>query len=242
MAVLTVSSPRRCCGVRSCHHQQPALDTTACSTQHTCISLHYPDPHDTLSSRQWTHPPGTLLYPPTTFCSTGRCKDTLSTLVTHIMEHPLADGPVPDRFVDHNTYRLFYQFHLTLTDLGRATLRLTRARRLLQFIPGPPGLSGQYRMDPAAHFPPHTTDFLSTEPITSPSFSTSPHRRSRSPSSFVLHTAPSSATERSRSTDARNYTQLAADVAALPPAADRQSTPDATRVSHLSNHEANTAP
>ena len=76
----------------------------------------------------------------------------------------MADGPLPDpnMFVDDNAFRLFHQFHHSLVDLGRATLRLMQARRLLQFVPGPPGLPGQYRMDPTAYFPPHTADFLST--------------------------------------------------------------------------------
>ena len=90
--------------------------------------------------------------------------DALFMLVTHIMDHPLAEGPIPDpsMFVDTNAYQLFRQFHHSLVDLGPATLRLTRARRL-QFLPGPPGLPGQYCMDPTAYFPPHPTDFLSIQ-------------------------------------------------------------------------------
>ena len=63
--------------------------------------------------------------------------ETLSMLARHIMDHPLSAGPTPDptMFVDNNAYRLFYQFQLTLTDLGRATLRLIRAQRSPQHAP-----------------------------------------------------------------------------------------------------------
>ena len=112
--------------------------------------------------------------------------DTLFMLVTRILDRPIAEGPTPDpsMFVDDNAYQLFHQFHHSLVNLGHDTLRLMRARRLLQFLPGPPGLPGQYRMDPTAYFPPHTTDFLSTAPTTPPISSTlSP---TFSPFSFFL--------------------------------------------------------
>ena len=169
--------------------------------------------------------------------------DTLSMLVRHIMEHPLSAGPTPDptMFVDNNAYRLFYQLQLTLTDLGRATLRLIRAQRLLQFLPGPPGQSGQYRVDPTAQFPPHPTDFLSTEPLTPPQSPARSHRRSHFPSS-PSYTTTTSTRERSRSRDRHNYRQPTADAADLLSAADDSGTLDATRDSHLSNHATKTVP
>ena len=163
--------------------------------------------------------------------------DTLFTLVTRILDHPIAEGPIPDpsMLVDDNAYQLFHQFHRSLANLGRDTLRPMRARRLLQFIPGPPGLPGQYRMDPTAYFPPHTTDFLSTAPTTPPQSPARSHRHSRfSPSSF--YTTPPSARERSRSRDRHSHLQPHADVAQ--PATVDRSELDPARDSHLSNHGA----
>ena len=115
-----------------------------------------------------------------------RLFDILFVLVTHILEHPMAHGSIPDptMFVDDNAFRLFHQYHSSIVDPGRATMRLKRARRLLQFVPGPPGLPGQYRLDPTAHFLPNTIDFLAPSPTTPPQ---SP-ARSHSPSSFPLST------------------------------------------------------
>lgn len=53
-------------------------------------------------------------------------------------------------------------------------LDLTQGRRLLQFLPGSPGSHRRYRMDPAARFPPQTSNFLTTaalssSPVPSPS-------------------------------------------------------------------------
>ena len=135
------------------------------------------------------------------------------------MDHPLAEGPIPDpsMFVDSNAYRLFRQFHRSLVDLGRATLGLMRARRLLQFLPGPPGLPGQYRMDPTAYFPPHTTDFLSTAPTAPPQSPARSHRRSRLSSSSSFSTATTTTRERSRSRDRPPSTQLHTDKTAAAP-------------------------
>ena len=71
-----------------------------------------------------THQPEILLL--------HRLFDILFLLVTHILEHPMAGGPVPDTtmFVDHNAFCLFHQYHSRVVDLGRATMRLMRARRL----------------------------------------------------------------------------------------------------------------
>ena len=128
-----------------------------------------------------------------------RLLDILSLLVTQILEHPMAGGPVPNTtmFVDRNAFCLYHQYHSSVVDLGRATMRLMRARRLLQFVPGPPGLPGQFRLDPTAHFPPHTTDFLASSPTTPPKSPT----RSHSHSSFPLSTITTTPRERSRSRD-----------------------------------------
>ena len=138
-----------------------------------------------------THQPELLLL--------NRLFDILFALVTHILEHPKADGLLPDptMFVDDNAFRLFHQYHSSVVDLGRATMRLMRARRLPQFLPGPPGLPGQYRLDPTAHFPPHTTDFLATSPTTPPQSPALSH----SHSSFPLSTITTTPRERSRSRD-----------------------------------------
>ena len=79
--------------------------------------------------------------------------ETLFMLVTRILEHPIAAGPVPDPslFADNNAYQLFCQLHRSIIQLGHDTLHLMRARRLPQFIPGPPGSPGQYRIDPMAY-------------------------------------------------------------------------------------------
>ena len=46
--------------------------------------------------------------------------DILSLLVSQILEHPMAGGPVPNTtmFVDHNAYCLYYQYHSSVVDLG----------------------------------------------------------------------------------------------------------------------------
>ena len=109
--------------------------------------------------------------------------EILSLLVSQILEHPMAAAPVPDStmFADYNAYCLYYQYHCSIVDLGRATMRLMRARRLLQFVPGPPGLPGQYRLDPTVRFPPHTEDFLAASPTSSSQSPTRPHSHSSPP-------------------------------------------------------------
>ena len=63
-----------------------------------------------------THQPELLLL--------SRLFDILFVLVTHILEHPMADGPLPDptMFVDDNAFRLFHQYHSSVVELGRATI------------------------------------------------------------------------------------------------------------------------
>ena len=71
----------------------------------------------------------------------------------------------------------------------KKTLHLTRARRLLLFIPGPPGSPGQYRINPTVHFhsstiprtisptpsPPSSFSFLDRSPPSAPAHETEPH-------------------------------------------------------------------
>ena len=112
----------------------------------------------------------------------------------------MAAAPVPDTtmFVDYNAYCLYYQYHCSVVDLGRATMRLMRARRLLQFVPGPPGLPG---LGPTVcttvQFPPHTEDFLAASPTSPPQYPA----RSHSHSSLPLSTNTTITREHSRSRD-----------------------------------------
>ena len=88
-----------------------------------------------------THQPETLLM--------QTLLDSLATVVTPILNHPMIDGPVPDHhlFTDVDAYRLYFQYHSSVVELARNTMRLKRASRLLQFIPGPPGHPGRYRVN-----------------------------------------------------------------------------------------------
>ena len=67
--------------------------------------------------------------------------DSLANVVTQILNHPMIDSPVPDHtlFTDADAFRLYFQYHQSVTELARITMRLKRASRLLQFLPGPPG-------------------------------------------------------------------------------------------------------
>ena len=78
-----------------------------------------------------THQPETLLM--------QTLLDSLTTVVTQILNHPMIDGPAPDHhlFTDVDAYRLYFQYHSSVVELARNTMRLKRASRLLQFIPGP---------------------------------------------------------------------------------------------------------
>ena len=91
--------------------------------------------------------------------------DSLANVVTQILNHPMIDSPVPDHtlFIDADAFRLYFQYRQSVTELARITMRLKRTSRLLQFLPGPPGHPGSYRVNPLAHFPPDTTDFLADE-------------------------------------------------------------------------------
>ena len=117
--------------------------------------------------------------------------DTLYMLVTRILGHPIAAGPMPDPNLcaGNNAHQLFYQFHRSIVRLRQNTLHLMRARRLLQFIPGPPGSPGQYRINPTVHFhsstiprtisptpsPPSSFSFLDRSPPSAPAHETEPH-------------------------------------------------------------------
>ena len=133
-----------------------------------------------------THQPETLLM--------QALLDTLAAVVTQILNHPMIDSPVPDLnlFTDVDACRLYFQYHRSAVELARHTMRLKRASRLLQFIPGPPGQPGRYRVDPLAQFPPNTTDFLADESRVSPA----PTRYHRQPS---LRPSTRSRTTRDRS-------------------------------------------
>lgn len=143
--------------------------------------------------------------------------EVLTTLVSHILKHPIVQDPLPDRsfFTDHHTYRLFIQFHRTLFTLGQTTLRLRRGSTLLQFVPGSTGSPGRYRIDPTAQFPPHTSDFLfdSTDPPTPPPTPLS----SSSPSHRPF---PTNIRQRSRSRDRQPAIHSHTAAARLPPDAD----------------------
>ena len=91
--------------------------------------------------------------------------DCLANVVNQILNHPTINSPIPDNtlFTDTDAFRLYFQYHESVTELARITLRLKRASRLLQFVPGPPGHQGSYRVNPSTHFPPDTTDFLADE-------------------------------------------------------------------------------
>ena len=54
--------------------------------------------------------------------------------------------------------------HRLLDSLATVVTQIpNRPSRLLQFLLGPPGHPGRYRVNPLAHFPPDTTDFLADE-------------------------------------------------------------------------------
>ena len=80
-------------------------------------------------------------------------------------QSPTINSPILDNtlFTDTDAFRLYFQYHESITELTRITLRLKRASKLLQFVPGPPGHQGSYRINPSVPFPPDTTDFLAEE-------------------------------------------------------------------------------
>ena len=91
--------------------------------------------------------------------------DCLANVVNQLLNHPTINSPIPDNtlFTGTDAFRLYFQYHESITELTRITLRLKRASKLLQFVPGPPGHQGSYRINPSVPFPPDTTDFLAEE-------------------------------------------------------------------------------
>lgn len=53
-------------------------------------------------------------------------------------------------FQDHRAYNILYQYRRDTFLLDRLVDNMAQGRRLLQFVPGEPGLPGQYRIDPTA--------------------------------------------------------------------------------------------
>ena len=122
---------------------------------------------------------------------------TLHTLVTDLQHHPILTDPIPypSSFTDQQAYRLYLQLRNTLRHLVTISADLCQGIRILQFLPGSPGLPGHYRMDPAARFPPSAaTNFLSS-PILPPT-----HQPTAIPPqhSLITHLPPRA---RSRSRD-----------------------------------------
>ena len=160
--------------------------------------------------------------------------DTLYMLVTRILGHPIAAGPMPDPNLcaGNNAHQLFYQFHRSIVRLRQNTLHLMRARRLLQFIPGPPGSPGQYRMDPTVYFPPHIYYRLPlncSRPVTPPQSPARSHRHSRPPPPSPFWTDPP--------LDRNTRPSTPAD--ALQPAAADLGETDTSSDFHLRGHSAN---
>ena len=81
-------------------------------------------------------------------CSLG----ILFLIIQHIRRHPLHTEPMPDQtyFQDYRAYNILYQLRRAMTLMDRLVDSIYQARRLLQFVPGEPGLPGQYRIDPSA--------------------------------------------------------------------------------------------
>ena len=135
-------------------HATRSPSTEQISATETYFLPDNPPPHLTPSL---THQPELLF--------TQSLLDSLANVVTQILNHPMIDSPIPDHtlFTDADAFRLYFQYHQSVTELARITMRLKRASRLLQFLPGPPGHPGSYRVNPLAHFPPDTTDFLADD-------------------------------------------------------------------------------
>ena len=135
-------------------HASRSPSTEQTSATETYFLPDNPPPHLTPSL---THQPELLF--------TQGFLDSLANAVTQIPNHPMIDSPIPDHtlFTDADAFRLYFQYHQSATELARITMRLKRASRLLEFIAGPPRHPGSYRVNPLAHFPPDTTDFLADE-------------------------------------------------------------------------------
>ena len=78
--------------------------------------------------------------------------DILFLIAQHIRRHPLHTEPMPNQtyFQDDRAYNILYQYRQDMMLLDRLVDSIYQARRLLQFVPGQPGLPGQYRIDPSA--------------------------------------------------------------------------------------------
>ena len=158
---------------------RPAPASRSPSTEPSSVAATYflpdnPPPHLTPSL---THQPELYLL--------HSLIDCLANVVNQLLKHPTINSPLPDNtlFADYETFRLYVQYHDTVTELARQTLRLKRVSKLLQFIPGPPGHQGTYRIKPSVHFPPGTTDFLAdaVQPPQSHTHRLRPNRRRPSP-------------------------------------------------------------
>ena len=67
-------------------------------------------------------------------------------------------------FQDDRAYNILYQYRRDTTLLDRLVDSIAQARRLLQFVPGQPGLPGQYRIDPSARISSSTLAALHSTP------------------------------------------------------------------------------
>ena len=78
--------------------------------------------------------------------------DILFQIIQHIRRHPLHTEPMPNQtyFQDYRAYNILYQLRRDMMLMDRLVDSIYQARRLLQFVPGEPGLPGQYRIDPSA--------------------------------------------------------------------------------------------
>ena len=78
--------------------------------------------------------------------------DILFLIIQHIRRHPLYTEPMPNQtyFQDYRAYNILYQLRRDMMLMDRLIDSIYQARRLLQFVPGEPGLPGQYRIDPSA--------------------------------------------------------------------------------------------
>ena len=107
--------------------------------------------------------------------------DILFLIIQHIRRHPLHTDPTPDQtyFQDDRAYNILYQFRRDMMLMDRLVDSIYQARRLLQFVPGEPGLPGQYRIDPSARL---SSSNLAALHSTPPGFPLPPTLSDHSPS------------------------------------------------------------
>ena len=107
--------------------------------------------------------------------------DILFMTIQQLRRHPLHTEPMPDltHFHDHRAYNILYQLRRDMVLMDRIVDSIYQARRLLQFVPGEPGLPGQYRIDPTAQL---TSSNLATLHRTPPGFPAPPAHSDHSPS------------------------------------------------------------